>query len=238
MITRRGGWGLALGVLLLATWTARAETAESKPASMLCSATSSDEACAAYWEQHINWFSWDYRASPTQQPEHRHMPPPFAFAFINFAVFAVIIYRLAAKPLREFVLSRHLKIKQDLESAAEFNRLAAENLRLCQDKLAGIDAAVNALVESMRQQSSAEKTRLLKSAKEEATRMKRDAETRITQELAVVREELRREVVEAVLASAQQLLKTKVQASDQQKLAEKSVAGMEALPPDRGARPI
>lgn len=235
MIIRRHRWGLVLGVCLLAS---AGRAASSEPAAVLCAATSTDEECAAYWEQHINWFSWDYRASPTQQPEHRHMPPPFAFAFINFAVFAAIIYRLAAKPLREAVLSRHLKIKQDLESAAEFNRLAGEKLRLCQDKLAGIDATIDALVESVRQQANAEKARLLASAQEEAARLKRDAEKRMAQEFALVREELRREVIEAALQAALQILRAKVQPSDQQALAEKSVAGLEALPPEHDARPV
>ena len=42
-----------------------------------CDANSSDERCLEYWENHINWWSWDYKQGPDQLPEHRHMPPPF-----------------------------------------------------------------------------------------------------------------------------------------------------------------
>lgn len=222
---------LVFGALLALTAPSFAdEHAAAGPHEVACTAQSSDEHCLEYWEEHINWWSWDYKASPTQAPEHRHMPPPFGFALINFAVFAAILYRLAAKPLTDFVRSRHLTIKQDLDEAARLHRAAEAKLLDYQGKIDGLDREVEELLRQIRHQAETEKARIIAAAEEQARRLKEDAEAQIQSELLRLRRELRREVVGAALGVAETVLKERLAADDQRRLAERFVTELEAAP--------
>jgi F-type H+-transporting ATPase subunit b len=181
-----------------------------------------------YWEQHINWWSWDYRAGPDQHQEHRHMPPPFGFALINFVIFAGVMYRLAARPLKDFVRTRHATIKHDIEQAAALHREAEAKLAEYQGKLGALDREIEALLASVRTEAEADKTRIIRAAEEQALRLKAEAERQIENELLRVRRELKGEVVSAAVSAAQSLLAAGVKADDQARLAERFVADMES----------
>lgn len=185
-----------------------------------CTAESSDHECLEYWEHHINWWSTDYKKGPEQLREHRHMPPPFGMALINFCIFAFIMYRLAGQPLMEAVRTRHLKVKKDLDEAAELRQAAAAKLKEYENRLAAVDGEVTALINQLRAEAEAEKTQLIASAETEAERIRRDAESQIATEMLRIRRELRREVVEAAMATARKVLAENTTAEDQRRLAE------------------
>jgi hypothetical protein len=136
--------GLALSLVALGAPRALAEeaaTIERLDVPAACPATAgeaADEECEVYWQNHINWTSWDYKAGPEQLPEHRHMPPPFLFALVNFAVFLWIMWRLAARPLADFVRARHTTIRKDLDEAQALHREAEARLHEYQARIAGL----------------------------------------------------------------------------------------------------
>ena len=205
----------------------------SKPHGELhCTAESGDEECLEYWESHINWFSWDYKA-PYADPSHRHMPPPFAFALINFAVFAFILYRLAAQPLKDFVRTRHTTIRKDLDEAARLHTEADTKLREYDAKIAGLDAEITTLLAQVRSEAETEKARIIASAETEAVRLKADAEAQIAREIAEVRRALKAEAVAQAVALAEQLILQKANEGDQVKLTERFVADLERAAPLR-----
>lgn len=224
------------GVGLVAAAPAFALADETEPSTLACTDASSDEECAAYWEHHINLWSWDYKASPTQQPQHRHMPGPFGFALINFAVFGFILYRLAGKPLREFVLTRHVTIKKDLDEAATLRAEAAIKLKEYEAKIAGIQGEIDVLVSDIRKAAEAEKARIVTAAAEQAARLQADAETEIRNEIARTRRELRREAVNAALTAAEAMLIAKLDVNDFRRLADDYVAEIEGSTPAAAMR--
>jgi F-type H+-transporting ATPase subunit b len=238
-VRRRAAIGVAAALLLLGGATfaegERPEGASGEEAAA-CEASSSDEQCAEFWESHINWWSWDYKAGPTQQAEHRHMPPPFGFALINFAVFAMIMYRLAARPLREFVRTRHLTIKNDLDEAAKLKAEADAKLGEYQKRIAGIDKEVQDLIAQVRAEAEAEKQRLVAQAAEHAKRLAAEAEAQIKTEIARARAQLRREAVEAAMATAEGVLREKLSTEDQKRLADRFVGELEGAKVAAGAR--
>jgi F-type H+-transporting ATPase subunit b len=195
--------------------------------SAVCTASANDEECREYWEHTINWWSWDYKVSPAQDREHRHMPPPFGFALINFAVFAMIMYRLAAQPLITYVRTRHITIKGDLEEAAELKAEAQARLTEYEQRIAGLDQEVAELIAQVRAEAEAEKARLIEQAAEQAKRLAADAKAQIASELERTRAALRREAVEAALATAESVLREKLSTDDQKRLAERFVVEME-----------
>jgi F-type H+-transporting ATPase subunit b len=195
-----------------------------------CTAQSSDEECYEFWESHINWWSTDYKKSPTQAAEHRHMPPPLGFALFNFVVFAGIMYRLAGRPLREFVQARHITIKKDLDEAATLRRAAEARMKEYEARLAGLDAEIAGLVAGLRKDAEAEKSRIIASAEKEAARIRVDAERQIQTEMGQLKRELRREVVEVALAAAEKILQGNLRADDQRHLVDKYLTAIESAP--------
>lgn len=196
---------------------------------------SADEQCFVYWENHINWFSFDYKAGPDQAPEHRHMPPPFAFALINFAIFAAIMWKLAAQPLADFVRTRHTTIRKDLDEAQALHKEAEARLREYQQKIAGLDAEIDALLVQVKQEAQAEKARIIAEAERQAATLKQEAEAQIQVELRRMQRALKAEAVNAAMAAAEQILKTRTTTDDQVKLAERFVSEIEKPAAPAGA---
>lgn len=186
-----------------------------------------DEACFEYWESHINWWSWDYHAGPDQALEHRHMPPPFGWAFINFVIFGAILYKLAARPLADFVRTRHTVIRRDLDDAAELHREAESKLREYEQKIAGLDQELESLRAQVRKEAEAEKARIIAGAEDQARRMAAEAEAQIAVETERVRRELKTEVVNAAMTAAVGLLQKHTGADDQARLTERFVEELE-----------
>jgi F-type H+-transporting ATPase subunit b len=166
-----------------------------------------------------NWWTWNYK--------EKHLPPPFGFALINFAIFAAIMYKLAAKPLKSFVRDRHDQIRKALDEAAKLRREAEAKLKEYEKKVANVDAEIEALLTSIKQEAEAEKARLQAAAEAQAKKLKVDAQKQIEAEIVRAREELRATVVEAAISSAEQILRSQTAPDDQRKMAERYVANIE-----------
>jgi F-type H+-transporting ATPase subunit b len=190
-----------------------------------------DEECAAYWENHINWFSWDYKAGPGQAPEHRHMPPPFFFALVNFAVFLWIMWRLAARPLADYVRARHATIRKDLDEAQRLHREAEARLAEYSGRIAGLDQEIDQLLAQVKGEALAEKQRIIAEAEAQAARLREEAAAQIQVELRRMQRGLSREAVAAAMAAAEQVLATRTTDDDQARLTERFVGQLEAAPP-------
>ncbi|HZS38197.1 MAG TPA: F0F1 ATP synthase subunit B [Polyangia bacterium] len=166
-----------------------------------------------------NWWTWDYKA--------KHLPPPFGFALVNFGIFALIMYRLAGKPLKNFVAERHSSIRKDLDEASRLRKEAEAKLHEYEQKVSNVEAEIDSLVKSIQREAEAEKERILAAAAEQATRLKADAQKQIEAEIARARSELRRGVIEAAVAAADEILKQQIGADDQRKMAERYVTDLE-----------
>jgi F-type H+-transporting ATPase subunit b len=174
----------------------------------------------------INWWSWD-RGPNAKDPTHRNWPPPFGYAIINFLVFIGVMGKLAWKPLVQFMANRHDDIAKDLREAAELRRLAELELQKYQAKVSNIDAEIDALLKQIHAESEKEKARIIALAEADAKRLKLDAERQIANEIEAARRELRRGVIEAAVAAADQVLRKNVGADDQRKMAEHYVSEVE-----------
>ncbi|HEX8951965.1 MAG TPA: ATP synthase F0 subunit B [Polyangia bacterium] len=175
----------------------------------------------------VNWWSWDYGAKP-KNPAHKDWPPPFGFALINFGIFLAIMSRLAWKPLKQFMADRHDEIAKNLDEAAKLRGEAEATLKQYEAKIAGIDREIETLLAQIRKESEADKARIMAAAEADAKRLKEDAERQIAAEIEAARRELRRGVIEAAIAAAQDSLQKNIATDDQRKMAEKYVSDVEA----------
>lgn len=174
----------------------------------------------------VNWWSWDHGPN-AKDPAHKNWPPPFGFALINFGVFLAIMWRLAWKPLKAFLQQRHDGIAKNLDEAAALRAEAEKTLKQYQDKIAGLDREIDGLLATIRKEAEQEKARIMAAAEADAKRLKADAERQIAAEIDAARRELRRGVIEAAIAAADQTVRQHIGADDQRKMAERYVTDVE-----------
>jgi F-type H+-transporting ATPase subunit b len=149
--------------------------------------------------------------------EEEPASPPFVFMLLNFAVLLGLLAWKGAPLARKAAEERSDLIKSALDDAAKLRKQAADKLAEYESRLKDADAEIAKLVEGMRKDAEADKQRILAAAETQAAQMKRDAELRIAAEIELARAQLMREVAIAAASAAEQLLRDKMQAADQQK---------------------
>jgi F-type H+-transporting ATPase subunit b len=174
-----------------------------------------------------NWWSLDY-GDAAKDPTHKGWPPPFGFALINFAIFLGVMSKLAWGPIKKMVRDRHDSIAKNLDEAAKLRAEAEAELKKYQEKVSGIDAEIDALLKQIHKEAEQEKARIIAAAEADAKRLRSEAERQIAAEIDTARRELRRGVIEAAVAAADEALKKNIAADDQRKMAEHYVADVEA----------
>ncbi len=175
----------------------------------------------------INWFSFDYGPHP-KDPSHKDWPAPFAFAFLNFAVFAFVLSKLLGPWLKNRVQSRHDDVRHNLDEASRLRAEAQKMLAEYQARVSNADAEIAKLMAELKAQAEAEKARIIAAAQADAERLKADAERRIAVEIETAQLLLRREVVEQAVKAAQHILTQQTGPDDQRRMAERYVGDLEA----------
>jgi F-type H+-transporting ATPase subunit b len=171
----------------------------------------------------VNWWSWDYGPN-AKDPEHKGWPPPFGFALVNFAIFLFIMQRLLFKPLARMARERHDRIKTALDEATALRKAAEDKLTEYTKRVANVDEEVKQLLAQIQKEAELDKARLIAAAEAEGVRIKAEAEKQIAAELQRMKVEIRREVVAAVVASAEAIVTKNITADDQKKLADRYIA--------------
>jgi F-type H+-transporting ATPase subunit b len=188
---------------------------------------------------HINWYQgllgvnnakakspsfidrllWRYE-NPKDECDANNQPPPFLGSFINFAIVAFVLFRFGKGPIVEGLAKRKKTIMGDIDAATELRRSAEKRLKDYEKQLAKIETRRTELREESRTAWESEKARLLAEAEERGARLRRDAELRVGQELKQAEADLINEAVDSAVAAAEELLKKRIQATDQDRLAD------------------
>jgi len=164
------------------------------------------------------------------------MPVPVAALALNTLVLFGLLYRFGKKPIQQALSSRKAAILKGMDEAARLKRDAQARLKGYEDKLARIEEEVERVHKELRERGEHERTRILAEAKERRARMERDARLLIEQELKAMREILLKETVHGAVRSAENDLKVKVTASDQQRLADEYVANLRRAASELGGK--
>lgn len=179
---------------------------------------------------HIDWFNFFGKGSQG-----------LLWSLINFAVLGLLLRKLFGNALTNFLQTRHTSIKDALEEGRRLREQAQKQLKKYGAKIAGVDAEVAALVATIRKSAEDEKARILANAEAQAAAMKKDAEQRIAAEIARSRRALEREVVNAAISAAEQILRTQARDDDHRRLADSFIASLNGtaapVPPTPTAPP-
>jgi F-type H+-transporting ATPase subunit b len=154
--------------------------------------------------------------------------PQFFAAVINFVLLLLVLRRLGKQPLATFLGERRKAMERNIAEAAELKAKADARHKEYVERLAQLDQELQKLRTDIARAAEEDRQRILADAEETARRLRRETEALIDQHGRALSAAARREVVEAAMAAAEQLLRSTLTEADQQRLAERfkqSVAG-------------
>jgi F-type H+-transporting ATPase subunit b len=140
------------------------------------------------------------------------------YRVMNFVVLAVGLFIVLKKPASQALNSRIKGIAQELEDLESRKRSAEKQLAEYNDRLAKLDKEAEQIVAEYTRQGKEAKARILKEAEMAAEKLKEQAHKNIEHEFKQARVKLQQNVVEKALTRAEQLIKEKISADDQNRL--------------------
>jgi len=151
--------------------------------------------------------------------EGGHHATPFGldmiFAIINFVLLAGFFLYLYKKRASGTFEKRSLDVKIEMEQAAEAKRQAEAKFRQYESRIEGLDAEINKIRESNREDAERERENILADARKQTERMIQQAELTAKQEVESAKRALRREASELAAGMAEELVKKSMTAEDQ-----------------------
>jgi F-type H+-transporting ATPase subunit b len=154
--------------------------------------------------------------------------PPYLAMLINFAILVAGYYLLGKKPIAAALQNRRDTISKDIDEANKMLGEAKARAQTYQVKLERLEEEVKTARAALVQAGEAERDRIVGDAEAKAERMRKDAEFLVDQELKQIRQDLWRDTVEAAVGAAEELLKKRVTAADQERMAEDYLADLGA----------
>lgn len=165
----------------------------------------------------------------------KNEPPPFLAAVLNIAIFGFVVARFGKKPLAEALAKRRADIMGEIDTATRLKEEAEARLAEYESKLENIHETMEQIRADFAAESEREKDHILAEAEERRARMRRDAEFRVEQELKAARLLLLQEAVDGAVGAAEDLVASRVNASDQDRIADAYLASLGAALQTRGA---
>jgi F-type H+-transporting ATPase subunit b len=145
---------------------------------------------------------------------------PLVAMLFNFAALIAILIWLGKKPLKEFLMSRHVGIRDALADAQRTRAEAEGRYKRYSERLDHLDRELDRLREEMSTVAQAERDRIVADAEERAARLQRESEFLLSQEIKQVRKDLERDLAVAAIAAAEEVLRRVTTEQDQARLAE------------------
>lgn len=139
------------------------------------------------------------------------------FSTINLLIFAAILARFAVPGIRVWVRTRRNNVVTNLEEAAAARGDAMRLKADWEEKVAKVDVTIREMHEQARQDAARERERILANAREVAGAILRDTERTIAAELRRMRAELRAELAREAVKIAEDEVRKRWTAADQQR---------------------
>lgn len=143
---------------------------------------------------------------------------PYAYLLINAAILFGIYYYYGKKPVVDGLQARHDTIAKELIEAAKIKADAEAKAKEYDEKLAHLGTELERIKADIIKAGEADRARIVKEAEEKAERMTKDAQFLLDQELKQLRNDMIAFTADAAIAAAEAVLKSKVSASDHERL--------------------
>jgi F-type H+-transporting ATPase subunit b len=143
---------------------------------------------------------------------------------VNFVIFAGIMYKLAAKPIKAFFASRKTDINTELQDLESQKIKVQKALKEAKAQLAAGAAERDQLIQQYIAEGEAEKAKIIEKAEQSAERLKGMALMTIEAETKKAAAELKQEIVETAVKLSERIIKEKIVPEDQQRLVDDYLA--------------
>lgn len=151
------------------------------------------------------------------------------FRVLNFVVLVIALVYILRKPLSQALGSRIRGIKEQLEDLEARKAEAERKLAEYKDKLAQLEKEAENIIDDYVKQGNEAKDRILKEAESSAEKLKAQARRNIEHEFEQAKLKLQAEIFETSLQKAEEIIKDKISADDQDRIVDeylkKVVAG-------------
>jgi F-type H+-transporting ATPase subunit b len=144
----------------------------------------------------------------------------FTWRTVNFLVFAAILFKLVAKPAKNFFAKRSVDIAASLEDLEAKKTAAAQAVKEAETRLAEVAKEREGIIQQYIKEGELEKSKILDKANQVAERIKEMAALSIQTETKKAAQGLKQEVVDLATKLATDTLKEKATYADQQGLVE------------------
>jgi F-type H+-transporting ATPase subunit b len=150
--------------------------------------------------------------------------PDLMWRTVNFVIFAGILYKLAAKPIKTFFAGRKVEISTELEDLESEKIKVQKALKEAKAQLAAVAAERDQIIQQYIAEGEAEKAKIIAKAEQSAQRIKEMATMTIEGETKKAAAELKQEIVDTAVKLSEQLIKEKIVPEDQQRLVDDYLA--------------
>ena len=140
------------------------------------------------------------------------------YRVMNFTVLFVALFLLLRKPASQALNARIKGIKDQLAELDAKKIEAEKQLEAYNEKLADLDKEAERIVEEYIKQGNEAKAKIIKAAESTAVKLEEQAKRNIEHEFKQARARLQEDVLEKALAKAEEMLKEKITADDQNRL--------------------
>ena len=178
----------------------------------------------------VNWFGW------TGFGDEGETRAALGFMFINFIVVGVVTFIILKGPIGRRVTTRRDALVKALDEANAAKAEAQRALEEARAKMEMLEVEMARIREDLLSGGKAEAARIGAEADKRAVRMHEDARAAVQQEVARMSQEIREEMVHAVIAAAERAVTEKINAADHTRLSTEyvdSIRGIEPRAPGR-----
>lgn len=149
--------------------------------------------------QHLNWTDFTYRT-------------------VAFVILVAILTKLLRKPIAGFLNSRREEIQRMLEELEAKTAEARKKSVDIQAKIASAEEESRKIVDELIAEGEAERKKIIEAAHRQADYITQQARIAIQQEVQAARDSLKDEVADLSVSAAEEVLRNKMLAEDQERL--------------------
>ncbi len=142
------------------------------------------------------------------------------FRVMNFIVLLIILVKFGAKPIADSLGNRRKQIRDEIEDLEAKKVKAERDYKEFSAKLESVEKDVDTIVEKAVAQAEIEKVRILEAAEKSADDIKRAATSAISNEITAAKRDLKNSVTEQAAVMAEELIVKNLTADDQVKIIE------------------
>lgn len=150
------------------------------------------------------------------------------FKLLNTLIVVAILYKVAAKPLRNYLTDRREGIRQALAEAQQARQEAERELEEQRSKVADLDAELGRVRKEGHEERQVLQVRLQTEHETQVKRLVDQTKNAIDLELARARAELQNEAARLAIGLAEQILVKNLGPGDQKRIAGEFAAGLGA----------